>query len=514
MSEYRELSQRVSEAHKRRQLMQNVYEDVMALAIPNRQAWNTQTEGRDVQRNIFDSTLQLGLERLANALYTGMFPPHLEWIELHGGTDTPPEDKDAILAFLQEGPAKVLRQEFLDSNFYAEVHPWLGNLVIGTGVMLIDEVVPTELDPNPTHDVNFETLPLEECGLEPGRGGKVEGLFRKHRMTARQFMADFPDATISQKVMSAWEKDPDGTWVEIDNCVYREIKGKHEWVQKIMYPEQQEVVWETRFFTQPFVAPRWSKMPNEIFGRGPACTASADAYSLNEGARLELIAANIELFGMWTTTDDGINQDTLELGPGVLIPVDSNSQQDPTLRPLDLPQRSGMALQSMERKESSVKQALIRDNLAAIEGSDMTATEVMERQALVAQDMGPAFGRINAEGTDIMVARVIDILSRRGKMPPLRVDGKQVAIKYVSPLARALEMEEVQAIRMLVADAGSMMAIDPAAGARIDTGKALRSIAVKSGAPLDIIRDDAEVEEIMTKAAVAEQEMAAQQEVV
>jgi hypothetical protein len=392
---------------------------------------------------------------------------------------------DAVLAFLQEGPAKVLRQEFLDSNFYSEIHSWCENLGIGTGVMLIDEVNPTELDPVPDSDVSFTTLPIEECGLEPGRKGKIEGLFRKHRLTAREFMADFPDADVGERLMKVWKDNPDGTYVEIENCIFREIKGQHEWVQKILLPVRQGIVHEERFFTQPFVAARWSKMPGEIFGRGPACTASADAYTMNEAARLELIAANIELFGMWTTEDAGINSDTLELAPGVLIPVDSNSSTSPTLRPLDLPQRNGIAQESMARKESSIKQALMRDNLAAIEGTDMTATEVIERQALVAQDLGASFGRINAEGTDPLVARVVDIKQRRGKMPAMKVDGKEVAIKYVSPLARAMEMEEVQAIRMLVQDVTLMQQVDPAAGARLDTGAALRKIAAKSGVSLD-----------------------------
>ena len=54
---------------------------------------------------------------------------------------------------------------------------------------------------------------------------------------------------------------------------------------------------------------------------------------------------------------------------------------------------------------------------------------------------GANFGRLHSEFVIPLVSRVTDILSRRGKIPPIKVDGREVALTMESPLA-ALEQSE------------------------------------------------------------------------
>ena len=66
----------------------------------------------------------------------------------------------------------------------------------------------------------------------------------------------------------------------------------------------------------------------------------------------------------------------------------------------------------------------------------MTATEVLERGAQAARLLGATYGRLQTELLTPLVTRCLAILRRRGEIPPLLLDGRDVALRYESPLAR------------------------------------------------------------------------------
>ena len=142
-----------------------------------------------------------------------------------------------------------------------------------------------------------------------------------------------------------------------------------------------------------------------------------------------------------------------------------------------------------------------------VEGPKGTATEVIERQALVMQDMGAAFGRINSEFTGPAITRHINILARLGKLPPIKVDGKVVALKYSSPLARAQYMEEVNAMRGLREENALHAQIDPSEAARLDRGAMQRRQAALTGIEMKYVHDDETVQAITTQIAEAQTAM-------
>jgi hypothetical protein len=61
---------------------------------------------------------------------------------------------------------------------------------------------------------------------------------------------------------------------------------------------------------------------------------------------------------------------------------------------------------------------------------------------------GSAIARLNAEKIKPLVDRGVEILSRNGRLPKIKVDGKQVSIAMQSPLAKAEAMEDFNSFQV------------------------------------------------------------------
>ena len=78
--------------------------------------------------------------------------------------------------------------------------------------------------------------------------------------------------------------------------------------------------------------------------------------------------------------------------------------------------------------------------------SNMTATEVAERQQEKIMMMGPVLEKLNSEMLDPFIERLYNILDRNFALPepPDELDGIDVKVQYVSILAQAQKaIEEI-----------------------------------------------------------------------
>ena len=94
---------------------------------------------------------------------------------------------------------------------------------------------------------------------------------------------------------------------------------------------------------------------------------------------------------------------------------------------------------------------------------NMTATEVAERVQEKMLLLGPALGRLQSELLDPVVTRVFNIALRNGILgePPEFLQGQEITIEYVSPLALAQKGEQVQAISQWLQIVGGVAQVKP-----------------------------------------------------
>jgi hypothetical protein len=75
----------------------------------------------------------------------------------------------------------------------------------------------------------------------------------------------------------------------------------------------------------------------------------------------------------------------------------------------------------------------------------------------LAQNMGSAFGRLITETMVPIVTRVLSIMDKKGLIQlPLKINGLEVKVVPVSPLAKAQNLEEVNEVMQFVQIASSL----------------------------------------------------------
>jgi hypothetical protein len=243
----------------------------------------------------------------------------------------------------------------------------------------------------------------------------------------------------------------------------------------------------------------------EIRGRGPALQALPDVKSLNKAKEFTLQKAAIDLAGMYTATDDGVtNPYNISISPGVVIPVGSNNNANPSLRRLDTGANLQLSQFVINDLQMNIKKALFND-LRDPTGAVRSATEVAIEARELAKRIGSAFGRLQTEVLIPIIKRVVAILTRRGLIQPLQLDGRDIDIKFMSPLARQQDAEDIlnvqQAVQFVLQNAGPDQA---KIGFRLEDFGTW--VANKAGVPADLVRSDAEKQAVVQAGAQAAQQ--------
>jgi len=146
----------------------------------------------------------------------------------------------------------------------------------------------------------------------------------------------------------------------------------------------------------------------------------------------------------------------------------------------------------MERIRAAIKAAFWRDRLALPNDHRMTAFEVARRANENLLVNGAVLGRLESEAMAPVVARVYGILSRAGAFPdppPVLQQYPNLRVQYLSPLERAQEAGEAEALAEALAMVLPLAQVDPTATKHIDVGEATRIILRGRGVPARVMRD-------------------------
>jgi hypothetical protein len=211
--------------------------------------------------------------------------------------------------------------------------------------------------------------------------------------------------------------------------------------------------------------------------------ALPDIRTANKVVELILKNASIAATGIWQAEDDGVlNPATIRLVPGAIIPKAAGSAG---ITPLAAPGNFDVSQIVLQDLRTRIRAALLADRITAAEKAPMTATEVLERASGAARLLGATYGRLQAELLTPLIARCLAVLRRRGEVPPVLLDGREVRLVYASPLARVQARADA-ADTLLFLDAAAK--IGGEAAASLDPVAATRWLARTLGAPPEILR--------------------------
>jgi hypothetical protein len=153
------------------------------------------------------------------------------------------------------------------------------------------------------------------------------------------------------------------------------------------------------------------------------------------------------------------------------------------------------------------------DQLLLAQGSAMTATEVLQRNEEKMRLLGPVLGRLQSELLQPLISRAFALLLRAGLLPPApeELQGQDIDIEYVSPLAKAQKLTDLQSmlrgfeVMMQVAEIAPVMDY-------LDSDKLVQYLVEVTGIPARVIRSDEEVARIRRQAQQAQQQQAQMQQ--
>jgi hypothetical protein len=150
-----------------------------------------------------------------------------------------------------------------------------------------------------------------------------------------------------------------------------------------------------------------------------------------------------------------------------------------------------------EQRRNAIRQAFYVDQLLMSQGPAMTATEVLQRNEEKMRLLGPVLGRLQSELLQPLISRSFALLLRNGLLPaaPEQLQGQDIDIEYVSPLAKAQKLTDLQSmlrgfeVMMQVAEIAPVMDY-------LDSDKLVQYLVDVTGLPARVIRSDEEVARI------------------
>ena len=480
-----EIMKRQELAQRKKDEFQQLYQDAYEFALPQRQlygVWEGGATGTKKMARVFDSTAINSTQRFANRLQSVVFPPQRKWCKLEPGLDIPVERKaqaQAIMDLYGEKMFAVLRQ----SNFDIAMGEFLLDLAVGTACMMVqpgDDVAP----------INFIPVPLFLVSYEEGANGQVDNVYRRMRMKGESIVRQWPDATIPPELQRKIADKPTDDVELLEATIYDHKRGDYCY-HVIEKSTKEELVFRRKKYS-PWVISRYMKVAGEIYGRGPLMTALPDIKTLNKTIELLLKNASLAVSGVYTAADDGVlNPNTVKIVPGAIIPVARNGgPQGPALQALPRSGDFNVTQLVINDLRSNVKRILLDESLPPENMSARSATEIVERMKELSQNLGSAFGRLINETMIPLVAKILEVMDERGLIDlPLRVNGLEVKVTSVSPLANAQAMDEVNGALQF---AQIVQQMGPEGSVAIKMGDMIDYLGDKLGVPAALRNDAAE----------------------
>lgn len=461
-----------------------LYDDLYRYGMPDRYPELKEYEdekGTKHRIDVLDSTLEIACDDFVNKVQGLVAPVNTDWIDLEvgymfdGASEGGINEANRRLAEL----ARIVNTHKALSNFDIAMTEGLYDLIAGTMVLMC-------IEGDERSPLVFSAIPFREITFIDGPNGMTWYYFRKFtkknweiknqwRDAKYEFDASMEDSPVN--LMEATFYDPErrcwNYWVIVD-------KDKKPIVQR-------------DYKTCPFVNLRWTKTSNETYGRGQGLKVLDDFKTLN---KLKEYALRALLFMVpFFAVDSNEDFNNWIIRPGALLPVSSNSKENPPLTPIKVEQQADLQHWNMQSLIMSVKRGMFSTTLTDI--PDQTATAITKEDAQQKRIIANSLGRLDIFEYSL-VKRMIDVLQRQGLFPlDFDIDmlnGYGAKVRIDTELANLQAMEKAEKKMTAI---GLMNNFDPtgATTARfIKTDVSVPKILKAIGMSADEIRTTAELE--------------------
>lgn len=395
--------------------LQKMYAHALAMREPWMKRWydarkyTMPTTDEDMAM-LFDATAADAADNLAACMYSLLTPPESLWLNLV------PEGPDSPNA---EIATAALRANLNDSNFYTTIHQCYMDLVtLGTACLFM-----AESPIGSSSAFSFTAIPMKDIAILPN------AVFHTASISISDVIARYPEWTPTREIADKLKQDTDFTvrlvqaLIGTDFTAWIDVGGNIE----------NNIVARGTFETNPYLIFRWAVSSGEQYGVGPILRALPDIKTANKVVELVLKNATIAVSGIWQADDDGvINLGNINLTPGAIIPKAVGSSG---LTPLATGANFDVSQIILKDLRDRIRHTLLADRLGLLSDKEMTATEILARNADMLRILGATYGRLLHEFIRPLCDRGLQILSRRGIIDKISLHS-DAELKYIAPIAQ------------------------------------------------------------------------------
>lgn len=409
--------------HKRR------IQDCYRFALPWRHRFD-QNQPVDQLDDLFDETAMTVLEDFAADMLNTFTPIKSDWVKVEPVATYDPGEQNQINADLGQYQAVVF-SEMARSNLYQALQEAYLDLGPGTMAICIQ-------DRGPSRPIHCEAIPATELLIERGPFGMVNGRFRKRpEMTGEELAALWPNArlTDAMKRPNAKHKVVEALWRDWSD------RGDETWIYTVACGN--EIILERKEKGRGSCAipvARWSRDSTTAWGVGPTYRSLPAIKTLNHIKYLELKRLEFIVDPVTSYEDDGVMNLDNGIEPGEWIPRQAGSEAP---EPVESQARFDISSLKADEIVSSIKRAHYQDRPEQIGRTPPSATQWADEAAERARRMGTPATNLVIELQYPIFERFAWLLRKRGRLPKVELNGKEVALQPISPLLRAQEQEEV-----------------------------------------------------------------------
>lgn len=474
------------------------------------------TPGERRDTRLYDGIGMQSADTFASSLQGLMVDPSSRWFDLRAQDDDLNEQDDVkrwlehvaqrmfdVFSIPRSGHALAVTEMLLDLGAF------------GSGAMFVGDV--------PGKGVIFQARALSELFVAEGADARVDTIFRKYSMTARQAVQEFGDDA-GPKVKKAVADGRPEEMFEFVHALYPrdeysqgKVDGRNRPIASCYVSlADKEIVSEGGFYDMPILFGRWTKDAGEVYGRGPGWNALADMKMLNAMSKTIIAAAQKIVDPPLLVADDGVVLPVRTV-PGGLNFGRMDARGD-FIKPLQTGGRLDIGLEMQEQRRQAIRSAFYSQILETMRDPRMTAAQVYALQDEMMRVLGPMLGRLQSEMLGPMIDRTFAIMYRQGAFdepPEALLDAPDLRVEYVSPMARAQKGRKATAIIRTYEPVLQLAASDPSVMDNFDNDEAARELVDANGAPLKILRPKEQVEamrQARQQAQAQQAEMAAVQQ--
>ena len=349
-----------------------------------------------------------------------------------------------------------------------------------------------------------------EYYLATNNKGRVDTFGREFQMTVSQLVQEFGYESCSSVVQSYYTNKQYDITISVRHMI-QPNSYKVEGYEDRANMEYISLYWECGQSSENFLAirgyrkfcvvsPRWeAPTTDSVYGYGPGWHAIGAVKELQKTRKDKLIAQE-KLHNPPMLEDSSVEGSSNYLPGG--ITKSSAAVPNAGVRPAyQINPAIDSFIQAMQELKEDIDRFFFVNlflMLMNIDKTNMTATEVAERQQEKIMMMGPALHRLDEEMLTPTLEIVFAIMEDNGMIPPAPqgIQDLEIKIEFTSILAQAQRALGVTKIERVFTFAGAVAPMIPDILDVLNADEAIRLIGDLEGAPAKILKDKETVDDL------------------